>query len=168
MEVDQDGEEILWSGKAPTSMRARQFIFNFFWLWAATFPPLIIIQIFSFFVTDVNLMLTFWFSFLMMIILFFLQTFTGRWGAMKDTFIITNRMIRWEREEEWAEILLSEVVDFKVNKSFSDDKKKNTGTISFKERERKKWWMKFEHIEQVDQVTELLTNILPNLHLSNF
>ncbi len=156
-------EETLWSGRQPTMVRAKKFAKQFRWVWAAIFLPVIIGQIIVIMIKWGDLMFYIVGSFLMAIIFYLAMAFGDRWSEGRDEYIITTRKVRWEREEEWAEILLHEVTDLKVVKRSYDVKELNTGSIFLKDKNYKKFWLEFLHIEQVDEVAALLEKILPNL-----
>ncbi|NVM31126.1 MAG: hypothetical protein HWN65_19975 [Candidatus Helarchaeota archaeon] len=164
MQIDGEaGEKILWTGKQPTSVRAKVFSFHYLFLWITTFIPLIIGHTISIFFKEFNIKSIIFYSFFMVIILYLAQAAYHRWSALKDIYAITSRKIRWERLEEWAEMGFKEITRFEVKKTFFDSKELNTGSIYFYDDLHKKSQMEFNHIAQVDEIADLLTKNLPKL-----
>lgn len=77
----------------------------------------------------------------------------------KVIYKITDRRILRKLENQHKEILLSAIDRFEIKKRTIDIPQLNTGTISFYEIPHEKPRLKFEHIEKVDQVAEILQKL---------
>ena len=82
--------------------------------------------------------------------------------AKKTNYYITNAKICWRFDNKIEQLSLNKIKKIEIKKSSNDLTTLNTGSIYFYD-ERQTPRIKFNHIEHVDEVGQIIQKLLPQL-----